>query len=75
MPIWTKVDNEYDYFWGWTDERLFGEAVESLIADPIHRMMLGRLGPPHVRGMFNWAEKARQFVELIAAAVPQEVAA
>ena len=75
VPIVTRIDNVYSHFWGWADERKFGAAVESLVNDAVLRTVLGVNGPGHVRANFQWADKAVQFRDLIAAAVPPEVAA
>ena len=75
VPIVTRVDNVYSHFWGWADEGKFGAAVESLVNDAVLRTVLGAKGPGHVRANFYWPDKAVAFRDLIAAAVPQEVAA
>jgi len=75
VPIVTRVDNVYSHFWGWADERKFGAAVERLVVDATLRTVLGAKGPAHVRTNFSWPDKAVAFRDLIAAAVPQEVAA
>lgn len=75
VPIITRVDNIYSHFWGWADERQFGAAVESLVNDAVLRTVLGAKGPAHVAANFTWPGAAIQFRDLIAAAVPQEVAA
>ena len=75
VPIFTRIDNMYSYFWAWADERKFGQAVERLVIDATLRTVLGAKGPAHVRANFSWPDKAVQFRDLIAAAVPVEVAA
>ena len=75
VPLFTRIDNPYSYFWAWTDERKFGQAVERLVLDATLRTVLGAKGPAHVRANFSWPDKAVAFRDLIAAAVPQEVAA
>lgn len=75
VPILTLIDNGYAHFWGWADEGKFGAAVESLVNDAVLRTVLGAKGPGHVRDNFSWPQAAIAFRDLIAAAVPQEVAA
>ena len=75
VPIVTRVDNVYSHFWGWADEGKFGAAVESLVNDAVLRTVLGAKGPGHVRDNFSWPQAAVAFRDLIAAAVPVEVAA
>ena len=75
VPIATRVDNVYSHFWAWVNEPRFGAAVEKLINDPVLRITLGAKGPEHVRRNFSWATAAAQFRDIIAAAVPVEVAA
>jgi glycosyltransferase involved in cell wall biosynthesis len=69
------LDNEYDHAWWAADELAFGSAVGKLLDDDNLRAELGKLGPKHVRANFTWSGAARQFAELIAASVPEEVAA
>ena len=75
VPLFTRIDNIYSHFWAWADERKFGQAVDRLVVDATLRTVLGAKGPAHVRANFYWPDKAVQFRDLIAAAVPQEVAA
>lgn len=75
VPEGGLVDNEYDHFWWHADERAFGTAVADLLDDDTTRTRLGKAGPRHVRESFTWHTAARQFADLIAAAVAQEVAA
>jgi glycosyltransferase involved in cell wall biosynthesis len=75
VPYAHLVDNEYDHMWASVDEEKFAAAVTRLVNRPAERRQLGSLGPRHVARMFDWDEKASQFAELFAAAVPQEVAA
>jgi len=75
VPICTRIDNVYSHFWGWADEGKFGAAVESLVNDAVLRTVLGAKGPGHVAANFTWPAAALAFRDMIAAAVPQEVAA
>jgi glycosyltransferase involved in cell wall biosynthesis len=75
VPEGGLIDNEYDHFWWAADEGAFGKAVGDLLDDEVARKRLGRAGPPHVSANFTWAGAARQFADLITAAVTKEAAA
>ena len=69
------IDNEYDYYWCAVDEDEFARTVDHLMTHKTKRDDLGRKGPAHVRSTFRWDTAARDFVGIIQATVPQEVAA
>jgi glycosyltransferase involved in cell wall biosynthesis len=75
VPEGGLIDNEYDHFWWAADERAFGQAVESLVRDPVLRRRLGREGPVHVARSFTWEAAARGFADLIAGAIAERTAA
>lgn len=75
VPYDHLTDNEYDHFWAAVDVPKMQDALIRLATRPAQRRQLGGLGPIHVRRMFDWDEKARQFSELIESAVASEVAA
>jgi glycosyltransferase involved in cell wall biosynthesis len=74
VPIAYEFDNPYDSFWAAVNEQRFAETVHTLLNDPDQRELLGRKGPRHVYRNFQWADKARQFSDLLHAA-PLEAAA
>ncbi len=74
VPVGALVDNVYGYYWARPNEAAFTEALERLISDIGHLRVLGTKGPYHVE-QFTWARAAEQFGTMIAAALPQEVAA
>lgn len=71
VPVAGLIDNIYSHFWAIVDEPKFAEALEPLVADHFLRRRLGSQGPAHVREHFRWDTAARQFSDLISAAVPQ----
>ena len=68
-------DNGYDHYWCSVDADDLARKVEFLMTHHGRRVDLGRKGPAHVAANFSWDAAARQFVDLIHAAVPQGVAA
>jgi len=62
------IDNPYSYFWALANEREFGAAVTALVEDVAGRQVMGGKGPLHVKTNFAWADKARQFIELLSPA-------
>jgi len=75
VPAAYEYDNPYDSFWAAPDEVKFTEAVDAMLRDKERRETLGRKGPRHVRANFVWADKARQFADILQASAPVEVAA
>lgn len=75
VPISHYLDSEYGHAWAAIDEPQFARVVQHLMTHQTKREDLGRRGPAHVRASFRWDTAARQFVDLIQAAVPQGVAA
>jgi glycosyltransferase involved in cell wall biosynthesis len=65
VPIAYEFDNPYDSFWAAPDEAQFAIAVDALLKDPDRRAQLGRKGPRHIRKQFVWADKARQFADIL----------
>lgn len=68
-------ENPYDHAWAVADHDAFGTAVRELLLSPARLAKLGARGTEHVRRSFQWAKAGREFSELIAGAVRQEVAA
>jgi glycosyltransferase involved in cell wall biosynthesis len=75
VPVAHLLDNEYDHFWAAVDERALGRIVTEMLDNPEMLREYGRAGARHIRDTFTWSQAARQFTEIIAAAVPQKVAA
>lgn len=74
-PVAYLVDNEYDHAWAAVDERAFGKQVDRLVTNVAERRVLGAKGPFHVATNFRWDMAARQFAEIIEAAISREAAA
>lgn len=75
VPIAGLLENPYDHFWCWIDERELGAKVEELMTRPNRRERLGRKGPAHVKANFRWDAAAEQFSALVAEAVSKELVA
>jgi len=75
VPVGRLIENIYAHWWGVADERKFAQALDALVTDKGLRWKLGGAGPGHVARSFSWASAARQFVDIISARVPMEVAA
>jgi glycosyltransferase involved in cell wall biosynthesis len=75
VPEGYPIDNEYDHKWWAVDERAYGRAVDRLVTNVAERRVLGAKGPLHVSTSFRWDTAARQFADLIGAAIRSEVAA
>ena len=75
VPEGYPIDNEYDHLWWAVDERAYGRAVDRLVTNVAERQVLGAKGPLHVATNFRWDTAARQFAEIIEAAISREAAA
>jgi glycosyltransferase involved in cell wall biosynthesis len=62
--IGSIFDNEYGYFWAGANQKIFGDAVASMLDNEAERRAMGRAGVQHVRSSFTWTTAARQFSEL-----------
>jgi glycosyltransferase involved in cell wall biosynthesis len=74
IPVAYEFDNPYDSFWAAPDEVQFTAAVNALLNDPNQRDIMGRKGPRHVRRNFVWADKAKQFADLLQSTALAEAA-
>ena len=75
VPIAGLLENMYDHFWCWIDEKALGDTVSDLMARPNRRERLGAKGPAHVKRNFSWSTAAEQFSDLISQAVGKELVA
>lgn len=69
------IENEYDHFWAAIDEDELAKRAEFLITHQSRREALGKKGPAHIAAHFDWDNAARQFSELLHAAVVTRQAA
>ena len=68
------VENPYDHYWCAVDDADMATKVEHLLTHATAREKRGRQGMRHVRETFRWDTAARQFSEIITAAVRTEEA-
>lgn len=63
VPPGRIYPNNYAHFWAVADDEKLAAAVTTLVHSRRLRRRLGDLGPIRVGAMFQWAQKAAQFVD------------